>query len=404
MNGQAAGAVHGDTGVGRSQAAAKVLAAAAAVRPELAARADEVDRQRRISDEVYEMLQANDLLRIFKPRRYGGLELTAYEHAMVTMELARGCASTAWVFSLLNSDNLFALAFPEEAQEDMWGRDPSSTLAGSVFVNPANKARRVDGGYRLTGRFSFCSGSDYANWLIFNCLVDGAEPAQMFLVPKSDCTVVDDWFTLGMRGTGSRTMATDDVFVPAHRVIPAKDVFGPSKFKALHPTFDLLNSGHGSVGIYMLAAVTIGTALGVLDYVSGEGKGAQRLATPTGGAVRLAESDSMLLKFAESSAEADIGRFRIEHGSRLAAERSRRREAWTRRDIAVEARDYSYLSQLALRSVDRMHAALGAKACIDGHPVGRAMRDVHTACSHVSLSWDRAVMPFSKAAFGMIEL
>ena len=134
--------------------------------PLLRERAVAADRDRRIEPDTYRRLGDAGFFHILKPKKYGGLELSEHEHAKVAMTLARGCASTAWVFSILSSDNMAILAYPEQVQEEIWGTDTYATLAGNTNLNPRAKARKVPGGYRLTGQWGFCSGSDFSELVI----------------------------------------------------------------------------------------------------------------------------------------------------------------------------------------------------------------------------------------------
>jgi 3-hydroxy-9,10-secoandrosta-1,3,5(10)-triene-9,17-dione monooxygenase len=347
-------------------------------------------------------IRERGLLNILKPRAYGGLEMGPYEHAMVTLELARGCASTAWVYSLLDTDNLFVLAFPKEAQDDFWG-SPEAALAGSIFLDRTkSKAGRSRNGYRLSGTFGFCSGSDHADWLVFSAMPDEDAP-HVFLVPKHECEAVDDWFTLGMRGTGSRTFKVDNLFVPEHRVIPAAHIYTGGDYVSLHPTFDMLQCRNGLAGVYLLSAVAVGTALGAVEFFARTGSQQQRLTGVLTGSGNIAANEAVLARFSESAAEADLGRFRIEHGSREASIRVRDRRTPAPQDMLLESRDQSYLSSMMVRCVDRLHGMLGAKACFEGHPVARAMRDMHTIVTHVTLNWDRVAALFAKSALGIAE-
>jgi alkylation response protein AidB-like acyl-CoA dehydrogenase len=365
--------------------------------PRLRERADWVDRERRLPVETYRELQQSGLLQIFKPKAYGGFELGPHEHAMVTLHLARACASTAWVFSLLNADSLFVLAFSKQAQDDLWGKNTLATLAGSIYSDRKHSAAaRATGGYRLTGRWGFNSGSQHAEWLVFNSFAEGSDQPSLFLVPKEDCTLVDDWFTLGMRGTCSQSITLKEVFVPAHRVIPGADLYTGGKFTELHPSFDMLQCRNGLTGLYLLSAVAVGVALGAVDFFVEKEHDAERLTSVMGGAARITDSESILAKFAECEAEADLARFRIEHGSRVASERVHQRQAPSMDQIIRENRDNSYLTSLSMRCVDRLHGILGAKACFEGHPLARAVRDVHTIATHVTLNWERTAAAFAK--------
>ena len=152
--------------------------------PLLRERAVAADRDRRIEADTYRRLGDAGFFHILKPKRYGGLELSEHEHAKAVMTLARGCASTAWVFSILSSDNMAVLAYPEEVQDEIWGTDTYATLAGNTNLNPRTRAMQIAGGYRLTGQWGFCSGSDFSEWLIFNAPAGDTGEGHMFLVPR----------------------------------------------------------------------------------------------------------------------------------------------------------------------------------------------------------------------------
>jgi alkylation response protein AidB-like acyl-CoA dehydrogenase len=119
-----------------SLTAENLLARAEELVPLLRERAAEVDAERRISDDTFRRLGDAGFFHILKPKKYGGLELSEHEHARVAMTLARGCASTAWVFSILSSDNMAIVAYPEEVQDEIWGQNTYATLAGNTILTP----------------------------------------------------------------------------------------------------------------------------------------------------------------------------------------------------------------------------------------------------------------------------
>jgi 3-hydroxy-9,10-secoandrosta-1,3,5(10)-triene-9,17-dione monooxygenase len=340
------------------------------------------------------MMSEAGLFKMFKPRKYGGLELGPHEHALVTLALARGCASSAWLFTLYNTNNLFVLSYPEEAQEELWGADPSAVLAGATQLNAKSKATRVPGGYRLSGNWGFNSGSDFSGWLILHAAVADEPMSQMFLVPKSATRTVDDWFPTGMRGTGSRTMVVDDVFIPDHRAIPPTQLLGSGKYSALHSTFDLLESPSPFCGLYLFSAVAAGVAQGAVDYFIENGQGLRRAATPLGGEVRLAEQDYVATQITEAAGELDLAIFKIIETSRQASERVRRREAPSKREMVADQRENAIIARIAARAVNTVHGLLGSKACFEGHPASRAKRDVEMILNHVALNWRTASVQY----------
>ena len=371
-----------------------VIAAANALRPLLRERADLADRERAVSADSFRMMSEAGLFKMFKPKKYGGFELGPHDHAMVTLALARGCASSAWLFTLYNTNNLFVLSYPEAAQEELWGADPDAVLAGATQLNAKSKATRAPGGYRLSGSWGFNSGSDFSAWLILHAAVDDEPMSQMFLVPKSATRTVDDWFPTGMRGTGSRTMVVEDVFIPDHRAIPPTQLLGSGTYSALHPAFDLLASPAPFCGLYLFAAVAAGVAQGAVDYFIENGQSLRRAATPLGGEVRLADQDYVATQLTEAAGELDLAIFKMVEASKQASERVRRREAPSKREIVADQRDNAIIARIAARAVNTVHGLLGSKACFEGHPASRAKRDVEMILNHVALNWRTASVQY----------
>lgn len=376
-----------------------VLAAAEALVPLLRERAVETDEHRRISDDTYRRLQDAGFFHILKPKRYGGLEFSEHEHARVAMTLARGCASTAWVFSILSSDNMAILAFPEETQEEIWGVDTYATLAGNTNLNPKAVAVKVDGGYRLTGRWGFCSGSDFSEWLIFNAPVGDAGDGHMFIVPRAETETIDDWFPTGMRGTGSRSMAVDDVFVPDHRVQATRDTVQKlEERRMLHPTFATMYARWPSNGRFPFASVAVGAAAGAAEHFASTAASSTRVADALGGTVQLVEQDYVASEFAEAYGEIEMAMMLIDRRSAESSERARRRATPDDADIAREQRDNALVTRIALRAAQRIFALVGARAGQSAHPVSLAKRDIEMISHHVTLNWRQAAVRYLAAA------
>lgn len=378
-----------------SLTAVDVLRNAEALLPLLRERAEEVDHDRRIGLDIYRRLGDAGLLHILKPKKYGGLELSEHEHAKVAMTLARGCASTAWIFSILSSDNMAVLAYPEEVQDEIWGTDTYATLAGNTNLNLKASAVPVAGGYRLSGSWGFCSGSDFSEWLIFNAPVGPENEGHMFIVPREDAEMIDDWFPTGMRGTGSRTMSVKDVFVPGHRVQPTKDTVRKLKERRnLHPTFSTMYATWPSNGRFPFASCAVGAAWGAAEHFAETVGTSTRVANALGGTVRLSEQEYVASEFAEAAGEIQAARVLVERRSFEASERARQRIESSELDIACELRDNALVTRIALRSVQRIYSLTGSKAGNNDHPVTRAKRDIEMISHHVTLSWRQAAVRF----------
>jgi 3-hydroxy-9,10-secoandrosta-1,3,5(10)-triene-9,17-dione monooxygenase len=194
--------------------------------PRLIERGRDADRAARLPDATIAEMKAAGFFRVMQPRRYGGYEMSPRVFYETQLALAEGCVSTAWVYGVLGVHPWQMALFPVQAQDEVWGRD-DSTLIGSTYM-PVGKVERVDGGFRLSGRWSFSSGCEHVEWLFLGGMVPPAatetEPHyRTFLVPKSDYRIIHNWDVIGLKGTGSHDVVTDNVFVPEHRTHKTRD-------------------------------------------------------------------------------------------------------------------------------------------------------------------------------------
>ena len=200
----------------------ELLRCAEALAPVLEQRAGKAEELRRCPDETIRDYIDSNLLRICQPARYGGFEHGYDVLCEVSQALAHGCGAQAWVHMVL-ADNILKLAsYSAQAQEDVWGQDTTAKL--SNCVTPVGKGRPVDGGVIWSGRHTFSSGVDHAQWVMAAGTIDHGERKQAcsVLVPKSDITIVDDWHVIGLAGTGSKTFVIEEKFVPEHRILDKK--------------------------------------------------------------------------------------------------------------------------------------------------------------------------------------
>jgi 3-hydroxy-9,10-secoandrosta-1,3,5(10)-triene-9,17-dione monooxygenase len=188
--------------------------------PALKSRTAQADRDFKVPDETIAELQEAGLLRALQPRAFGGFEVDPRTFFEIQMILAEGCMSTAWIYGVMGVHPWQLARYPVEAQRDVWGED-QSTLVSSTYM-PVAKVTPVEGGYRISGRWGFSSGSEHCQWCLLGGIipVEGEQPAEhgTFLVPRSDYRIEQNWDVLGLRGTGSHDIVVEDVFVPAHRV------------------------------------------------------------------------------------------------------------------------------------------------------------------------------------------
>ena len=184
------------------------------------ARAVHAEQLRRLPDETFKDFQALGLFRCIQPKRYEGYELDPGTFYQAIMEVGAVCGSTAWVLGVVGVHNWHLALFPPQAQEDVWGEDTSVQLSTSLA--PTGTVERVDGGFRLRGRWSFSSMCDHCQWAVLGGVVpplrEGDPPdARTFLVPRRDYAIEDNWYVMGLSGTGSKNLVVADAFVPEYR-------------------------------------------------------------------------------------------------------------------------------------------------------------------------------------------
>lgn len=245
----------------------EVVAAAAALRLQLRERAMKTDRLSRLSEATIADLEKGRLFEITTPCIYGGLQLDvrAYMDAMV--ELGRGDASVSWVATLVNINNWFvATLFPPEVSEQVFAK-PGARVA-AVLQPRSCKVRKVSGGFQIEeGLWAFNSGIYHAQWDLLGFPVQDETGGYLVfaLVPKAEVQVLDDWDTIGVRGSGSSSVAVRDVFVPDIRVVRA-DSAQSGKYKSTQLEHEwLYRASFIALGQIIIAFPALGAGLGALD-------------------------------------------------------------------------------------------------------------------------------------------
>jgi 3-hydroxy-9,10-secoandrosta-1,3,5(10)-triene-9,17-dione monooxygenase len=379
---------------------AEALARARELAPRLAARAQACEELRRCPDETIAELHASGLMRLMQPRRFGGSELGVDAVLDVALEMARACPSTAWVWLNLATHSWNLAQFELRAQEDVWDENPDA-VAATGLAFPCGKARPVDGGYLVSGRWPFGSGVDAAQWMLVGAMteVPAAPPERrFFLVPRRDFRSLDNWHAYGLAGTGSHDVEVTEAFVPAHRSLAA-EVFAagqdvPGAKVHSNPLYRLPT--FATFGFF-LAMVPIGAARGALEhYVEATRK---RAGTYTG--ARLAELTPLQIRIGEAAACVDLAETQLRADL---AELTGLVASGVAPPLAAKLRwkrNLAFEVQLCTRAVDTLMAASGAGGLYTSAPLQRLFRDVHAAAAHIALTWDVQAAAYGQHALGV---
>lgn len=212
-----------------SPRAEALLQAARDLQPVLLERAAQARAQRKVPDATIADFHAAGFFKILQPEQFGGYAMDPQVFYAVGLEVAQACMSSAWVLGVVAVHNWQLALFDDQAAQDVWGEDPSVLISSSYA--PVGKVKPVDGGFMLSGRWSFSSGSEHCKWAFLGAVVPTPEePFNManyrtFLVPIEDYEIVDNWDTVGLQGTGSHDVVVKDAFVPEHRTHKVIDGF-----------------------------------------------------------------------------------------------------------------------------------------------------------------------------------
>jgi 3-hydroxy-9,10-secoandrosta-1,3,5(10)-triene-9,17-dione monooxygenase len=378
----------------------ELTARAEALVPALRERAPRAEELRRLPDETIADLNESGLFRVLQPARVGGSECPFRALFELTAIIGQGCGSTAWVLANLAAHHWLLGMWHPEAQQEIWGESPDS-LVSSALIFARGRARRVPGGYRLSGRWPFSSGIDAATWNMLGAIVADEETGQseprMFLVPARDYTVIDTWQVIGLAGTGSKDVTVDDVFVPAYRTLSTERIRGgPNRGSELNPG-TLYKLPAVSLFAFAIAGVSLGIARGAIHHYAETTR--TRLSSYSG--KNLADFTNLQIHLAEASALADAAEAIV---LRDCDEATRITEAGVVPSLEQRARyrrDGAYAATMCTRAVDLLFTATGGGAIYARNPIQRAFRDVHAANAHYVLTWDVNGAVYGRVALGL---
>lgn len=336
---------------------------------------EEAEARRRLPETLVDLLVETEIFAILQPKIYGGLELPMLEALEVIEALSSIDGAVGWCLLKGCTTNQLAGYVTENAARRIWGR--KGIITGGSF-NPKGKASRVDGGYRLSGRWDWGTGTTHSHWILCGAIVidpitqspiasaTGGPMIKSLFVPRADVTLTDTWHTHGMRGTGSVDFCVDDIFVPDDQVLD-----GPMAKPQTQTAYSHVPL-HAQVMVPH-AAVAIGIAENAFSSF-----------------VRLAQDKTPLMSkttlAANQLVQDGVGRAR----ANIDAARAYVRDSVCRAFMAdAESSTYTGLSLSAthathscIEAVDILYKLAGGSAVFATNPIQRCWRDIHVAGSH----------------------
>jgi 3-hydroxy-9,10-secoandrosta-1,3,5(10)-triene-9,17-dione monooxygenase len=367
-----------------------------ALLPAIAERAAAAEQTRRLPDETIDDFIRTGFFRVMVPKRYNGLELDVSAVTAVGRLLGRVCASSGWVIPWLGWHNRGLSMFPKSVQDDVFARGFGFT-AGSTTLT--GQARRVAGGYRVSGRWSWGTAILHADFASLGAVVPEDNNRPITILPrKSDLILHDNWFTEGMCATGSVDMELRDAFVPAERTLDLAEVAAGKAPGQLINTGPLYHSPTRPISSLVATASGIGIAEGAVDNYRDRLDG--RVLAYSGGKLSRDEQ-SQRIRLASVSADVKTAGMLFDAAVDLTA-RSNRGEIEITMLQRAEVRFWAaHAIQIARHAVMEIVAGSGARSHFLDDPLQRGMRDLNTLSGHVVFDHDRAADVYGRVALGM---
>ena len=360
----------------------RLIRAARDLAPAINAVRDTVERQRELPPALVDALGGAGMFSLLLPMSLGGAELTVIDYVRVIEALSQTDGSVGWCASVASAYSFFAGYLRPDVARLIY--DGGRTVVAGA-LNPSGKAFVADGGYRVTGRWSYGSGIRHSTWVVGNCVVhdrdgprrgsDGKPEIRVMIFPTSAVEVIDTWSVSGLRGTGSHDYRVADLFVPEDHTI---DYFAPQAVQ----TGTLYAVPAISVLAVAIAAVPLGIARSAIDEVVA----LAAAKTPYGSSTPLRDKPTV---------QADVARAEVLLGSARSYLFAMIGELWgevagggaasmQRRGMLRLA--CAHAAQASAQAVDLVYNAAGGTAIFETGRLERCFRDVHAVTQHIATS------------------
>ncbi len=373
-----------------------------ALKPLLAAHAAECEAKRHPIESVWNEIRKTGCFYQFIPKKYGGLEFDADSFIDAMLPLSEGCPSTGWVAAFCVEHNWMLSQFPEQFQDEIFGTREGNRVPFVIapgVTAPPGKAVRVDGGYRISGRWKWGTGVMHSDWVLVACaIVDGPANVVLFCaLPTREVTVLDTWHIDGMEGTGSHDLLIEDVFVPEHRTMNMADMReGQANGARLYDN-----------PLYRQPMIPF---LGVTAAISGVAAARAAVA-----AFREQLSSRVIHGTATTQSERPASQMRLGNAAVMAhtAELLLRDAVNTNIRLATPEKraDFEQRSRMRLeiaqamelcrRAIMMVAEASGASSHMRSNPMQRYLRDVNVMSNHIVYDLDGAAELHGRALIGL---
>jgi 3-hydroxy-9,10-secoandrosta-1,3,5(10)-triene-9,17-dione monooxygenase len=354
-----------------------------ALAPLILERSFDAERSRQPDDEVIEALETTGVFKSFVPRPFGGYEIDLETFVDIGLIVSEACASTGWITTFYMEHNWALVRFADELQAEIFARQPYILAPGGV--GPTGLAKRVDGGYELSGRWKFGTGIVHADWVLLSGRIDAEDEPfpRTFLLPRDDVDAPDTWFVDGMAATGSHDMIVDAVHVPHSHVsllqpsfAHARPVGSPAMHRYPIIPFLALTAAIPAVGCARRALALFRERL--------------RQRVLFGTATIQAEKLPAQIRLAHAFAEVGAAESQLRDAASRIENFSRTDEVASGSVIAPLRLQIAHVVRNCRNVIRDILEASGASAHFQDHELGRIHRDIHMMSAHTIFDLDAA--------------
>lgn len=379
-----------------------LLARARALQPMIREHAAQSEKERKVVEPVIAAMEEAGLFKVAVPKRYGGLETSTRTMLDLSATIAEADGGTSWVVNLTAGCAWLASLFPERAQNAIWGANPNARVSG--VLTPSAQVRRVEGGYKVDGKWYYNSASWHADWAVVGMpIVDEAGQTVdqgLALIPVNRDMIEDTWFVAGMAASGSNCIVGTDLFVPDHCVLSvtgALDENYGNEHLALEPFYRC-------AFVPLLSLILIGPQLGLaraaFNFV--KERAAKRAIAYTSYTSQ-ANSVAFQLQLAEAALLIETAHL---HAYRAADDVDRAGVAGERLDFVTRARiraEVGLIAEKVTRAIEILLYAHGAGGFATSSPLQRIWRDSAVAARHAIVLPAIGYEMYGKALLGVEE-
>ncbi|MGI9281082.1 MAG: flavin-dependent monooxygenase [Endozoicomonas sp.] len=367
--------------------------------PVLKERATEAEKLGVLPEDTIKDFQEAGFFRILQPSKWEGYELTPFDFFEVQTKLAEGCMSSAWVLGVVAIHNWQLALFDDRAAQDVWGEDTSVLISSSYM--PVGKVEHVEGGFKLSGRWGFSSGSKHCDWAFLGAMVPPKNPGEApdyrtFLVPRSDYEILDNWNVMGLQGTGSNDVVVKDAFVPEYRTHRSLDGFMQNSPGNAVNTAPLFKLPFGQIFVRSVSSAAIGALKGAVDdYIAFNRN-------------RIALHDAKNVAEDPVAQQAAADALRVYHELKavmyrnfdIMTERAEKGEELTIEERVQWRYDSAMVATRCADAVTKLYLSCGSAAIRQDHQVNRAFRDIQTGRTHVANQPEKYARNYGGVTFG----